>query len=157
MGCLDRASELCHWPHDSTGLKKRAPLETVEIKVKMDCEGCETKVRNSVTGMKGVIQVEVDRKLQKLTVTGYVDPDEVLHRVRYRTGKKAEFWPYVPAEVVPHPYSPGVYDKRAPPGYVRNPLQLEDPQASSIASASSFEVKTTTAFSDDNPNACVIM
>jgi copper chaperone CopZ len=132
-------------------------VQTVEIKVKMDCEGCEKKVRNSVTGMKGVIQVEVDRKLQKLTVTGYVDPDEVLHRVRYRTGKKAEFWPYVPAEVVPLPYSPGVYDKKAPPGYVRNPLQLEDPQASSIASAGSFEVKTTTAFSDDNPNACVIM
>ncbi|XP_061971334.1 heavy metal-associated isoprenylated plant protein 27 isoform X2 [Populus nigra] len=152
MGCLDRVSELCHWPHDSTRLRKREPLETVEIKVKMDCEGCETKVRNSVTGMKGVIQVEVDRKLQKLTVTGYVDPDEVLHRVRYRTGKKAEFWPYVPAEVVPLPYSAGVYDKKAPPGYVRNPLQLEDPPASS-----SFEVKTTTAFSDDNPNACVIM
>ncbi|CAK7334203.1 unnamed protein product [Dovyalis caffra] len=134
MGFLDRISE------------------TVEIKVKMDCEGCERKVRNSVKGMKGVVQVEVDRKLHKLTVTGYVDPDKVLHRVRQRTGKKAEFWPYVPADVVPQPYVPGVYDKKAPPGYVRNPL--EDPQASSLAPESSFEVKTTTAFSDDNPNAC---
>ena len=127
----------------------------MEIKVKMDCEGCERRVRHSVEGMKGVTQVEVDPKQSKLTVVGYVEPEKVLHRVRYRTGKKADFWPYVPYDVVAHPYEPGIYDKKAPAGYVRNPLQ--DPAVSPLARASSFEVKTTTAFSDDNPNACVVM
>ncbi|PQQ04738.1 heavy metal-associated isoprenylated plant protein 26 [Prunus yedoensis var. nudiflora] len=121
----------------------------------MDCEGCERIVKKSVQGMKGVTQVEVDRKLSKLTVIGYVDPNKVLHRVRHRTGKKADLWPYVPYDVVPHPYAPEAYDKKAPPGYVRN--VLEDPEASAIARASSTEVKYTTAFSDDNPNACVVM
>lgn len=127
----------------------------MEIKVKMDCEGCERRVKKAVEGMKGVTQVEVDPKLNKLTVIGYVDPNKVLHRVRHRTGKMADLWPYVPYDVVEHPYAPGAYDKKAPPGYVRN--VLEDPEASSFARASSFEVKTTTAFSDENPNACVVM
>ncbi|KAF8377801.1 hypothetical protein HHK36_031186 [Tetracentron sinense] len=52
-----------------------------------------------------VTQVEVDAKQNKLTVIGYVDPNKVLKRVRHRTGKKAELWPYVPYDVVPHIYA----------------------------------------------------
>ena len=29
-------------------------MQTVEIKVRMDCEGCERKVRKAVEGMKGL-------------------------------------------------------------------------------------------------------
>ncbi|OMO92785.1 hypothetical protein COLO4_17337 [Corchorus olitorius] len=127
---------------------------TVEIKVKMDCEGCERKVKKSVEGMKGVTQVDVERKGNKLTVVGYVDPAKVVARVAHRTGKKVELWPYVPYDVVAHPYAPGVYDKKAPAGYVRN---AQDPQISHLARASSTEVRYTTAFSDENPTACSIM
>ena len=123
--------------------------------MKIDCEECERRVKKSVEGMKGVTQVELGPKQSKLNVIGYVDPKKVLERVRHRMGKKAEFWPYVPYHVVPHPYAPGAYDKTAPPGYVRN--VQEDPEASSLARAGSFEVKYTTAFSDDNPNACVVI
>ncbi|KAL0412386.1 UNVERIFIED_CONTAM: Heavy metal-associated isoprenylated plant protein 26 [Sesamum radiatum] len=52
------------------------------------------------------------------------------------------------------PYAPGVYDKKAPAGYVR---KAEDPQVSQLARASSTEVRYTTAFSDENPAACVVM
>ncbi|KAF4377620.1 hypothetical protein G4B88_006900 [Cannabis sativa] len=103
----------------------------------MDCEGCERRVKKSVQGMKGVTEVEVDPKQSKLTVIGYVDPDKVLTRVRHRTGKKAELWPYVPYDVVPHPYAPGAYDKKAPPGYVRN--VLVEPEMAPLARANSFE------------------
>ncbi|KAJ1417363.1 Heavy metal-associated domain, HMA [Sesbania bispinosa] len=48
----------------------------MEIKVKMDCEGCERRVKKSVEGMKGVTQVEVEPKQSKLTVTGFVDPNQ---------------------------------------------------------------------------------
>ncbi|KAL9464694.1 hypothetical protein AB3S75_002325 [Citrus x aurantiifolia] len=158
MGFLEYVSELCdcesRW-HSHRKLKKRKQLQTVEIKIKMDCEGCERRVKKSVEGMKGVTQVEVDPKQSRLTVIGYVDPDKVLERVRHRTGKKAEFWPYVPCDVVPRPYAPEAYDKKAPPGHVRN--VLDDPVAAPLARASSFEVKYTTAFSDENPNACAVM
>ncbi|CAI9777693.1 unnamed protein product [Fraxinus pennsylvanica] len=121
----------------------------------MDCEGCERRVRKSVQHMRGVTQVLVEPKMQKLTVIGHVDPDKVLRRVVHRTGKKAEMWPFVPYDMVPHPYAPGVYDKKAPLGYVRN--VYDNPQPSSLARASSEEVRYTTAFSDENINACVVM
>lgn len=104
--------------------------------------------------MKGVKQVDVERKANKVTVVGYVEPSKVVARVAYRTGKKAELWPYVPYDVVAHPYAPGVYDKKAPSGYVR---RVDDPQMSHLARASSTEVRYTTAFSDENPQACAIM
>ncbi|KAL3525240.1 hypothetical protein ACH5RR_013612 [Cinchona calisaya] len=159
MGFLDHLYDKFEWPSSSDRRKlkklKKRPLQTVEIRVKMDCEGCVRRVRKSVEGMKGVSQVEVEPKKHRLTVIGHVDPDKVLHRVLHRTGKKAEFWPYVPYDVVDHPYAPGVYDKKAPAGYVRN--VVNNPQASSLARASSTEVMYTTAFSDENPNACAIM
>lgn len=50
--------------------------------------------------MIGMTNVVVDPKQQKVAVTGCIDPAKVLSRVRRRTGKKAEFWPYVPRDVV---------------------------------------------------------
>lgn len=128
-------------------------FQTVEIKIKIDCEGCERKVRRSVEGMKGVTSIDINPKQSKLTVIGYVDPEKVVSRVAHRTGKKAEFWPYVPYDVVEHPYAAGVYDKKAPAGYVRNASDSHG----SLARASSTEVRYTTAFSDENPAACVVM
>ncbi|KAL8543302.1 hypothetical protein ACS0TY_004010 [Phlomoides rotata] len=156
MGALDHLSNMFDCSSGHSKLKKRRQLQTVEIKIKIDCEGCERKVRRSVEGMKGVTSVEINPKQSKLTVVGYVDPEKVVHRVAHRTGKKTELWPYIPYDVVDHPYAPGVYDKKAPSGYVRN--DVYNPQAShELARASSTEVRYTTAFSDENPAACVVM
>lgn len=122
--------------------------------MKMDCEGCERKVKKAVGGMKGVQQVAVERKASKVTVVGYVNPAKVVSRIALRTGKRAELWPYVPYDVVEHPYAAGVYDRKAPAGYVRN---AQDPQISQLARASSTEIRYTTAFSDENTGACAIM
>ncbi|XP_062177658.1 heavy metal-associated isoprenylated plant protein 26-like [Alnus glutinosa] len=154
MGALDHLSNIFDCSSGRSKLKKRKQLQTVEIKVKMDCEGCERKVKGALEGMKGVKQVDVDRKAHKVTVVGYVEPGKVVSRVVHRTGKKAEIWPYVPYDVVDHPYAPGVYDRKAPAGYVRN---VQDPQMSYLTRASSTEVRYTTAFSDENPAACAIM
>ncbi|GMH02956.1 hypothetical protein Nepgr_004795 [Nepenthes gracilis] len=152
MGALDHLSHLFDCSTGSSS--KRKQLQTVEIKVKIDCEGCERKIRKAVEGMEGVTQVEVEPKQSKLTVIGYVEPSKVVARLRHRTGKKVELWPYVPYEAVAHPYAPGVYDWKAPAGYVRG---ADDPHMSQLARASSTEVRYTTAFSDENPSGCVIM
>lgn len=119
--------------------------------MKMDCEGCERKVKRAVEGMKGVEQVNIERKAHKVTVIGYVEPAKVVARIAHRTGKRVELWPYVPYDVVSHPYASGIYDRKAPSGYVRNV------QESQLTRASSTEVRYTTAFSDENPTACSIM
>ncbi|KAL2490603.1 Heavy metal-associated isoprenylated plant protein 26 [Abeliophyllum distichum] len=154
MGALDHLSNMFDCSSGHSKYKKRKQLQTVEIKVKIDCEGCERKVRRAVEGMKGVSSVNIERKQNKLTVVGYVEPHKVVARVIHRTGKKAELWPYVPYDTIEHPYAAGVYDKRAPAGYVR---YSEDAQVSHLGRASSTEVRYTTAFSDENPTACVVM
>lgn len=101
--------------------------------------------------------MELEPKKHKLTVVGYVEPAAVVRRVRRRTGKMAELWPYVPYDVVYHPYAPGAYDKKAPPGYVRNAMADGNPAVSSAAMAGPAEERISSAFSDDNPNSCSIM
>ncbi|VAH25393.1 unnamed protein product [Triticum turgidum subsp. durum] len=132
MGIVDVVSEYCSLPRGRRHMKKRKQFQTVEMKVRIDCEGCERKVKKALDDMKGVSSVEVTPKQNKVTVTGYVDPAKVMRRVAYKTGKRVEPWPYVPYDVVAHPYAPGAYDKRAPARY-------------------------TAAFSDENPNACSVM
>ncbi|XP_020575854.1 heavy metal-associated isoprenylated plant protein 23-like [Phalaenopsis equestris] len=130
---------------------KRRQLQTVELRVRMDCDGCELKVKKALSYMKGVQSVEINRKQSKVTVTGYVELNKVLRRVQ-STGKKAEIWPYVPYNLVRQPYVAGTYDKRAPPGYVRNMEAIAVPSL-----AITEEEHYTNLFSDDNPNACSIM
>eukprot|EP00262_Sarcandra_glabra_P003468 TRINITY_DN1419_c0_g2_i1.p1 TRINITY_DN1419_c0_g2~~TRINITY_DN1419_c0_g2_i1.p1 ORF type:complete len:169 (+),score=12.73 TRINITY_DN1419_c0_g2_i1:45-509(+) len=154
MGALDYFSHVFSYSRNNRRLKKHKQLQTVEIKVKIDCEGCARKVKKAVAGMKGVTTADVDAKLHKLTVVGYVDPNKVLERVKWRTGKAAEFWPYVPYDVAYHPYAAGTYDKKAPPGYVR---KAEGPVASSLVRASSTEAQYTSMFSEDNANSCTVM
>lgn len=97
----------------------------------------------------GVKTVEVNRKQSKVVVSGFIEPNKVLKKVK-NTGKRAEFWPYVPYNLVYHPYTPQAYDKRAPAGFVKNVIQTAPPP-------STTEEKISYLFSDDNPNACSIM
>ncbi|KAI5684350.1 hypothetical protein M9H77_05578 [Catharanthus roseus] len=146
MGALDYLSNFCTV---TSTRSRRKPMQTVEIKVKMDCDGCERRVRNAVKSMKGVKTVEVIRKQSRVVVSGFIDPNKVLKRVK-NTGKRAEFWPYVPYNLVYYPYVTQAYDKRAPSGFVRNVVQAIPPP-------NATEERITYLFSDDNPNACSIM
>ncbi|KAI8018911.1 Heavy metal-associated isoprenylated plant protein 21 [Camellia lanceoleosa] len=134
MGALDYLSNFCTVT-STRRRSKRKPMQTVEIKVKMDCDGCERRVKNAVTSMK---------------VSGYVDPNKVLKKVK-STGKRAEFWPYIPYNLVYYPYVSQAYDKKAPSGYVRNVAQAVP------AGINPPEERFTYLFSDDNPNACSVM
>lgn len=97
----------------------------------------------------GVKSVNINRKQSKVTVSGYVEPNKVLNKVK-STGKKAEIWPYVQYNLAYYPYAPGAYDKRAPSGYVRNVAQA-------FPSPNAPAEKYTSIFSDENVNACSIM
>ncbi|CAI9096720.1 OLC1v1032925C1 [Oldenlandia corymbosa var. corymbosa] len=153
MGFLDHFAEVCSDATEDVARmtkRKRRPMQVVEIKVKMDCDGCERRVKNAVSDIKGVKSVDVSRKESRVTVTGNVDPDKVLKKV-LSTGKKAEFWPYVRYNLVSYPYAPQAYDKKAPTGFVRNVVQaFPSPRSAPLERYSSL-------FSDENPHACSIM
>ncbi|KAJ3689996.1 hypothetical protein LUZ61_019160 [Rhynchospora tenuis] len=152
MGVKELVKEL--WA-EKKNRKKLKQLKTIDLKIIMDCEGCERKVRKALEDIKDVSSFELNPKQKKVSVTGYIEQGKLIKRLAHKTGKKVEPWPYVPYEVVPHPYAPGAYDKKAPPGYVKN--VLDDPDAAPLARANSLEEKYSSAFSDENPNACVIM
>ncbi|KAM0895764.1 hypothetical protein ACQ4PT_023631 [Festuca glaucescens] len=124
---------------------KRKLLQTVELKVSMDCEGCERKVKNALYSMK----VDINRKQQKVTVAGYAEESKVLKKAR-STGKKAEIWPYVPYSQVSQPYVASTYDKRAPAGYVRR----AEP---GYIQVSRQHDQLTDMFNDENANSCSVM
>ncbi|GMI73438.1 HEAVY METAL ASSOCIATED PROTEIN 45, heavy metal associated isoprenylated plant protein 21 [Hibiscus trionum] len=145
MGALDYIANFCTV---SGTRSKHKPMQTVEIKVKMDCDGCERRVRNAINFIEGIKSVEVNRKQNLVTVTGNVDPNKVLKRVK-STGKNAEFWPYIPQQLVHYPHATGAYDKRAPSGFVRNVVQA--------SSNSVPEEYFASLFSDDNVHACSLM
>eukprot|EP01018_Ginkgo_biloba_P037958 Gb_20918 [translate_table: standard] len=130
--------------------KKKKQMQTVELKVRMDCDGCERKVKNALSSMSGVKSVDVNRKMQKVTVSGYVEPNKVLKKVK-GTGKKAEFWPYVPYNLVSEPYTAQTYDKKAPAGYVRKE------EYNTVPNSNRTDEQYTNIFSEENPNACSIM
>ncbi|WVZ06721.1 hypothetical protein V8G54_020067 [Vigna mungo] len=129
----------------------RKQLQTVELRVTMDCDGCVLKVKKTLSSLDGVESVEINRKQQKVTVTGYVEANKVLKKAK-STGKKAEIWPYVPYSMVANPYTVQAYDKKAPPGYVR---RVDN--SATIETVTTYGDPYTTMFSDENPNACSIM
>ncbi|KAI5001045.1 hypothetical protein ZWY2020_011004 [Hordeum vulgare] len=134
---------------ESLKLRKKRPQQTVNIKVKMDCEGCERRVKNAVKSIRGVTSVAVNPKMSKVTVTGHVEPRKVLERVK-STGKAAEMWPYVPYTLATYPYVGGAYDKKAPAGFVRSaPQAMADPAAP--------EIHYMNMFNDEDVNACTVM
>ncbi|KAL8531810.1 hypothetical protein ACS0TY_008420 [Phlomoides rotata] len=148
MGIIDHISDL--FTVTCTRNSGRKPMQTVEIKVEMDCDGCERRVRHAVSSMKGAISVEINRKQSRVSVTGYVDPNEVLKRVQ-RTGNiRAEFWPYVKHDLTHYPYAPEAYDNEAPSGYVRNVVEA-------YPTLNAPHEKYSTLFSDENVNSCSIM
>ncbi|GAA0157423.1 hypothetical protein LIER_14693 [Lithospermum erythrorhizon] len=132
--------------------KRKKQYQTVELKVRMDCDGCELKVKNALSSLNGVKSVEINRKQQKVTVTGYAEANKVLKKAK-STGKKAEIWPYVPYNLVAQPYSAQSYDKKAPAGYVRRVENNNQVNGTMTV----HEDPYINMFSDDNPNACSIM
>ncbi|KAL6578302.1 hypothetical protein OROMI_010630 [Orobanche minor] len=130
--------------------KNNKQLNTVALKIRMDCEGCALKVKKALSGVKGAKSVDVDLKQQKATVYGYVEAKKVVEAAK-STGKKVEVWPYVHYTTVAHPYVAGVYDKKAPPNFVR---ATDDP---AVVALNPIEEQYILMFNDENPNACSIM
>ena len=99
--------------------------------------------------------MEVNRRQQRVTVTGSVDPHKVLRRAR-STGKEAELW-HQPnpcpngAAVMAHYGAIGAaqaHEKWATPVYY--PRHYADAMGAGAE-------RITDMFSDENPNACSIM
>ncbi|XXG43403.1 hypothetical protein AAC387_Pa01g3448 [Persea americana] len=145
--------------HSYTNMPKGKPLslQTVELKVRMCCEGCERVVKNAIHKIRGVNSIEVNLPLEKVTVTGVVDRNKVLKAVR-RSGKKAEFWP--------NPDLPLYFTSAA--NYFKDDNDYRDTynywrhgyngdKHGNIPVTYRGDDKVSNMFNDDNVHACSIM
>ncbi|XP_073285651.1 heavy metal-associated isoprenylated plant protein 30-like [Primulina huaijiensis] len=134
-------------------------LQTVELKVRMCCSGCERVVRESIQKLKGIDSVEVDLEMEKVRVIGYVDRNKVLKAVR-RAGKRAEFWPY------PNPplyftssnnyFKDMTNEYKESYNYWRHGYNIAD-RHGSLPATHRGDDKVSNLFNDDNVNACCVM
>ncbi|XP_038895307.1 heavy metal-associated isoprenylated plant protein 28-like isoform X2 [Benincasa hispida] len=72
-------------------------MTVTEMRVHMDCPGCEKQIRKALENLEGVDDVIIDLSTQKVTVMGWAKQKKILKAVR-RNGRTAELWPY--------PYNP---------------------------------------------------
>ncbi|KAK4425746.1 Heavy metal-associated isoprenylated plant protein 19 [Sesamum alatum] len=61
-----------------------------QYRVSMHCNGCERTVVETVSNIKGVEKFVTDMNGHKVIVTGRIDPQKVLKKLRKETGKSVE-------------------------------------------------------------------
>ncbi|KAG5247060.1 heavy metal-associated isoprenylated plant protein [Salix suchowensis] len=142
------------------------PCIITEIKVHMNCDGCETKIRKAIQKLHGVDDIDIDMEMQKVTVMGWADQRKVLKAVR-KTGRRAELWPY--------PYNPESYSFNRRQHETETFTNYANKPASSYnynthgyseeefgyyqkpAYAAIVDEEASAIFSDENPHACSVM
>ncbi|PIN19575.1 Copper chaperone [Handroanthus impetiginosus] len=151
-------------------------MTIVEMRVSMDCPGCERKIKKALSKLDEVDNIEIDMNMQKVTVIGWADQNKVLKTVR-KTGRTAELWPY-PYNPEYHDYYNHYYGSTTPANYfdsepsdyfiAAKPTSTynyrkhgysghehgyyQKPPSSAI-----LDDQTATMFSDDNATGCSIM
>ncbi|ESW23501.1 hypothetical protein PHAVU_004G052700 [Phaseolus vulgaris] len=141
--------------------KKKLPnvLSIVELKVHMDCQGCEGRIRRAISKLNGVDSLDIDMDQQKVTVTGYVEKGKVLRSVR-RTGRRAEYWPF-PYDSEYYPYASQYLDEStfsSTYNYYRHGYNESVYGYFPDQAYCTVQDETVFLFSDDNVHApCVIM
>lgn len=145
--------------HSNHNMTKGRPLslQTVELKVRMCCTGCERVVKNAIYKLRGIDSVEVDLPMEKVTVIGYVDRSKVLKAVR-RAGKRAEFWPYQPLyfTTTNHYFKDLTNEYKESYNYWRHGYNMGDKHGN-IHATHRGDDKVSNMFNDDNVNACCLM
>ncbi|KAJ0266615.1 hypothetical protein HA466_0005880 [Hirschfeldia incana] len=140
---------------------KEAPVTTAVLKLNFHCEGCIANIQKTVTKTKGVHGMTMDKEKQLVTVKGTMDVKKLVESLSEKLKRPVEIVPpkkdkdkekesgdkkkgggegvnmmeYVAAQ----PYYESAYYPGGPYGYY--PVQAHAPQM----------------FSDENPNACVVM
>ncbi|KAL3838007.1 hypothetical protein ACJIZ3_022598 [Penstemon smallii] len=75
--------------------KKKTKKETkqiveAEFNVSMHCNACERSVAKAISKIKGVDKFMTDMKNHKVVVIGKINPENVLKKLKKKTGKKVE-------------------------------------------------------------------
>ncbi|KAL1372447.1 hypothetical protein HN51_002606 [Arachis hypogaea] len=59
-----------------------------QIQVRVDCNGCVQKIKKALKGILGIHDLHIDFNQQKLTITGWAEPETIVNAIK-KTRKKA--------------------------------------------------------------------
>ncbi|KAH1046488.1 hypothetical protein J1N35_037272, partial [Gossypium stocksii] len=102
----------------------------------MNCNACERTVAKVIAKLKGVEKFTTDMNKNKVVITGKLDPQKVLEKLRKKTGKKVEIV--------------GKVEEEEKENVKANDISIQ------YANSSLLENEAFMMFSDENPNACSI-
>ncbi|XP_068331596.1 heavy metal-associated isoprenylated plant protein 19 [Pyrus communis] len=114
---------------------------SVQFKVSIYCNACKRTVTKMLRKFKGVEKFTTDMKKHKVVVTGKIDPQKVLKKLRKKTGKRVEI----------------VVDKEEQPKDASAEGNLTKPNVCPPFFDCFKESEILFMLSDENPNACCIM
>ncbi|PKA65504.1 Heavy metal-associated isoprenylated plant protein 26 [Apostasia shenzhenica] len=121
----------------------------MELKVYMHCKACERLVLKTVTKLKGVEEAKVDMNEHKAMIIGEIEPEKLLKQIKKKTGKRAEIITLKEVGVSGNKKCPKSLDCNEEM-IDQNNVVFED------FNHSKYDIYFK-MFSDDNPNACLII
>ncbi|KAK7292327.1 hypothetical protein RIF29_08105 [Crotalaria pallida] len=123
---------------------EKTKLVTVDFKVSMHCNACERTVAKTISNCKGVEKFITDMNKHRVVVTGRIDPNKVLKKLKKKTGKKVEIVSIKDEE-------------RTKEASRESDNKLIFMQPLVVQSDCCIKTETLMMFSDENPNACALM
>ncbi|OWM74157.1 heavy metal-associated isoprenylated plant protein 19-like [Punica granatum] len=124
-----------------------------EFKVSMHCNACERSVAKIIAKIEGVETFKTDMNRHIVEVTGTMDPQKVLKKLKKRTGKRVEML----GKKDDSDTSKDEHDKSG--GNLEQIFMIahqEDANSKSKFDYCCVENETLMMFSDENPNACCL-
>ncbi|GMP74350.1 hypothetical protein CsSME_00031793 [Camellia sinensis var. sinensis] len=127
-------------------------MTIVEMRVHMDCPGCESKIKKALQKLDGVDDIDIDMNMQKVRVTGWADQNKIQYH--HQSRRKAKYYhqsrptaTYYMSQPSSSSYNYRVHGYNGHDhGYYPQPLY-----------STILDEKTSSMFSDDNTNGCSIM
>ncbi|XP_059632645.1 heavy metal-associated isoprenylated plant protein 19-like, partial [Cornus florida] len=112
----------------------------VEFRVSMHCNACERTVAKAISKIKGVEKFTTEMKKHKVVVTGRINPQKFVKKLKKKTGKRVE--------IVGDKNESKGEGKEKDLSLATDPLLIDCWGDSEVL---------YTMFSDENANACSIM
>ncbi|XP_071696579.1 heavy metal-associated isoprenylated plant protein 4 [Rutidosis leptorrhynchoides] len=152
--------------HDKKPLEKKdtkkETIRTTKIKAYMHCDQCENDLRAKLLKHKGIHNVKTDIKSQTVVIEGTIEADKIVTYMQKRARKHAE--------IIPEPPPSKVIEKKVEPkekaivDVVSTKIEATEEKTKVPAKGKDGEVPyfvhyvyAPQLFSDENPNACLVM
>ncbi|KAF5732808.1 putative Metal ion binding protein [Tripterygium wilfordii] len=147
------------------GEKKEAIIRTMSVKVHMHCDKCENDLTKKLLKQKGIHSVKTDMKAQTLTVKGTIESDKLVAFMRKKVHKHVELVTEKKEEKKDKSSTekPRIEAKSGEKNEITEYFKEEKKVEAAVITkegATPYFIHYVYApqlFSDENPNACIII